>query len=1296
MKVLIKLIFFLIINLTVSKDIKDLRLNRNNMLNLSLLYDYKIKFMINNDNRYPSFPFYFFIATELDSIPFDITYSFGGENITSKNISIYYEERKGKFNCYFFKLEKPKEDIEFIDFNISNIKGEYALIVNSMFEELNSNIVKIKNSSEPQSIEIHKDIPIFILFNIQIFKYPSYQLTVPSFGVFKKNLFYGGLIEEINEISILDRTVHFVENSYIVYDNKTYEFYAYDLIYQTWMRDKKSSYIILQPLVDTNITFHLENATNVLNIDEKEYSIPQNFYINFMTKQYGVKINFKNYYQNLFYFTISKEEYYKYYYSYKSRNQTDTSYPIDLKNVNCKEKKSYVYCEANRTYEDQDCFYFIYEGKTEGHNALFFSTTFFDEYNYNILNIHTSYEFKLNKTNPHYNAVIGNFDSYEDTHLELEIEFPENEINEENNIKNIDITVQINNRNVKDYLQFTFENKAVSLKDNFSTVNKYYYLYRQINLFSGPKSLFFFIYHRGKNPNCNVKLTSLKESPRKYDNYLVIKMNQEKIFTHHYNYDIFFLSVNLTSVSFLTNDNIHIIFKSNKNTFKDNKVYYYYSSSKNFNYDINGDYSICQTKIKNDDENNTILSCLISKTSNNPLHFIIYLNQLYDINVKTEILNIAHFNDTFSCNKGRKYIISNDASISDNYYIFKSSNKNFNIEDIRFNFINNSEELSEEDFPILDSKEVQTSEDKRFYIKIKNIENKKLIQFKTNIIEIPFQIIKTNFDESKTIFIYENIKQKEFDVIENEPFLFVLRYKDSTDKVFFKFTSYFNNTYFNYKKYNQSTKEFQCFSNLLMNDLGENAFKIFHAENKMILYKEIPKSSYSYVNNYISFILNSTISGKIKFEILQNFNDFYDIKINDIYQYKLQKGVNYITSNLREFNRYYFIIKHKNSIINDNIEIYLSNSSFKDYQNYLYNCTLDIKNDNITTYYFVNFDEIHSFIIFANSDSDINIRQSDINENNVEKLRNINETMIEIQNTNKIFLIELNPENYKYYLKMIVDSKYKNQLKSKYYIEYKDINNIVDFSDRDKNNIKLSKIIEFENKTEYYLETNTFWNNLFQTAVFIFKYYNGNHTLDIKLSLSENEFYSYNSLNLNISENNTFLVNNKVFLLNLYTEYFKLGDLILYEFKGNNYTFNSTKVFIQSSSDNQTTNYIIYNNCTNFVGKNETFLYCNFTKTSNDSFNLMLLLNEGNEIIIRNINHKEEEKDNPSDKPEEQTTDDKNKKLKYFYYIGLPIIGVILIAIIIILIIKFCIKKKNIIEELPSASSSLLKELNNN
>ena len=81
----------------------------------------------------------------------------------------------------------------------------------------------------------------------------------------------------------------------------------------------------------------------------------------------------------------------------------------------------------------------------------------------------------------------------------------------------------------------------------------------------------------------------------------------------------FFLSLNLTKVSFSSNDNIYIIFKANKNAFKSKNIYYSYSSSSNFNYNINGIYSICQTEIKEDEEDNINISCLISKKSNNPL-----------------------------------------------------------------------------------------------------------------------------------------------------------------------------------------------------------------------------------------------------------------------------------------------------------------------------------------------------------------------------------------------------------------------------------------------------------------------------------------------------------------------------------------------------------------------------------------------------------------------------------------------------------------------------------------------------
>ena len=55
MKALVKVILILIVNFTISKDINDsMHFYRNDMLNLSSIYDYKNNFYIER-NRFPSF-----------------------------------------------------------------------------------------------------------------------------------------------------------------------------------------------------------------------------------------------------------------------------------------------------------------------------------------------------------------------------------------------------------------------------------------------------------------------------------------------------------------------------------------------------------------------------------------------------------------------------------------------------------------------------------------------------------------------------------------------------------------------------------------------------------------------------------------------------------------------------------------------------------------------------------------------------------------------------------------------------------------------------------------------------------------------------------------------------------------------------------------------------------------------------------------------------------------------------------------------------------------------------------------
>lgn len=237
-------------------------------------------------------------------------------------------------------------------------------------------------------------------------------------------------------------------------------------------------------------------------------------------------------------------------------------------------------------------------------------------------------------------------------------------------------------------------------------------------------------------------------------------------------------------------------------------------------------------------------------------------------------------------------------------------------------------------------------------------------------------------------------------------------------------------------------------------------------------------------------------------------------------------------------------------------------------------------------------------------------------------------------------------------------------------MEHKDIDNIFDFYKKNNNNIILTKIIEYEEKTDYYLNTDYLYYLSLKTIVFQFQleqfeFYNDNHILDVKLSASEKEFYFSDILTK--FENKTLLINNTILFINLYTDEFKLGDLILYEFKGNKSTFNSTNIYIQSSLDSQTEIYNKLKNCSELYIKDEIIISCNFTKNSENYIILMLLLNEGNTIFIRNINP--EEKKTPDNKENNE-----NKTLKYVLFIGIPII--VIIFIIIFIVIAILIKRK--------------------
>ena len=248
---------------------------------------------------------------------------------------------------------------------------------------------------------------------------------------------------------------------------------------------------------------------------------------------------------------------------------------LELKNATCKSKGMYDYCEMNRTSPDQKFFYFIIERSSVWLNSVELQSTYFNEFNYIISKSYSTYEYQLDKFRKNLPVVIGDFEYDEKFFFELEINFPKEDRNnsdKDNNIKNIDIYVKILNQKADSYFQFPLENKDVSLITKFTTEFKSYYLYESKDKFySGVKSLFFFVHHKGKYVNCTIKYETYKEKPIKYENNLIF-LNQNKSFNNRY--EVFFLSVNVTEISLFSQDNFYLIFEGKKDAFTSNKINY--------------------------------------------------------------------------------------------------------------------------------------------------------------------------------------------------------------------------------------------------------------------------------------------------------------------------------------------------------------------------------------------------------------------------------------------------------------------------------------------------------------------------------------------------------------------------------------------------------------------------------------------------------------------------------------------------------------------------------------------------
>ena len=346
------------------------------------------------------------------------------------------------------------------------------------------------------------------------------------------------------------------------------------------------------------------------------------------------------------------------------------------------------------------------------------------------------------------------------------------------------------------------------------------------------------------------------------------------------------------------------------------------------------------------------------------------------------------------------------------------------------------------------------------------------------------------------------------------------------------------------------------------------------------------------------------------------------------------------------------------------------------------NIPFDILNDINYIYQFFNFRDRPYLIIFYDNSYGLTLRQSKQKENDIIKHDNLGEKRVEVKNTNKINLISgININNIKddkYYFKYSLDSKYYNQLYSIWYIDDEaNMDNIIDFYKREKSNIKPIRYIKYKDIMEIYLETYNLQSTGKKNAIFMFEYYNSNHSLTIDLSASEKSLYT--SLYLTKSQNNNYDIINKVFFIDLLLSNFKDDNntYILFEIKGSESSFNSTKVYINNLNDSQTEIFSDYNNCKESKNANEITILCNYTKNSQNNIRFMLFLNEGNKINIKNII------------PQKEESSSGNKSLKLFCYIGIPIIVIAIGVIVAIIIIKRKKKQLKFDESITALTTEL-------
>ena len=219
-----------------------------------------------------------------------------------------------------------------------------------------------------------------------------------------------------------------------------------------------------------------------------------------------------------------------------------------------------------------------------------------------------------------------------------------------------------------------------------------------------------------------------------------------------------------------------------------------------------------------------------------------------------------------------------------------------------------------------------------------------------------------------------------------------MKINEHKNNIYFQLTSNFLISNFNKLEYicTYGNDEIISYDNQRFLNFNDEIYKNLNIKNISIIIKEIINKNI----NIIWFRFNITTNGEIELISSNNISELVNIpKIYDLDEYKLNKGINFITTERN--NLYNIIFKYeKNESLNN---IYFINYNFKDKDiiniNDIYNCT--IKEDKYYKYHFCplieNYKNHFTFVVLYNSNSQLLTRFTDIDEINPIKVLDFGE-----------------------------------------------------------------------------------------------------------------------------------------------------------------------------------------------------------------------------------------------------------------------------------------------------------------